>query len=170
MGKFKSKDHQQEQMDFSPIPTGEYTMHLVKSERKESSTSGNYYLNCQFSVTKGKFAKRVIFEIINLKNSNEKAQSIAEGQLSALMEAIGVGTLNDKWDLTPLMNKEFKAKVSTQKSEGYDDRNKISMYVPISKAKATDDEPKEAGTGAGSTPWDDEGKKKKKKKKKKNKK
>ncbi len=149
-----------DKMDFSPVPVGDYKLALVKAERKESQTAGNFYLNLQFSVVGGEHKKRVIFAIFNIENSNEVAQKIGRGDLSDLMMAVGVGDLKSMWDVKPLLNKPFKAKLSIKTDEKYGDKNIISAYYPSSEKVS-------------SNPFEedeDKSKKKKKKDKKKGKK
>ncbi len=165
---FKAGEHKDKAGDFGLLPLGDYQLALVKSERRESNTAGNYYLNLTFRVVKGEFTKRVIFVMLNLKNSNQVAQDIAEGQLAGLMLAVGVDELEDKWNLTSLMNKPFSANVGIQKSKdpAYADKNEIKKYHP-NKGESSK---KSANTGFDFGENTGEKKKKKKKKKKKDKK
>ena len=146
-----------DKMDFSPVPVGDYKLALVKAERKESQTAGNFYLNLQFSVVGGDYKKRVIFAIFNIENSNEVAQKIGRGDLSDLMIAVGVGDLKSMWDVKPLLNKPFKAAMGIKTDAQYGDKNIIKKYYPSSE----DD-----SSSSSSEPWDDVPEKPKKKKKK----
>lgn len=157
--------------NFDAIPADEYQLALVKAERKQSKTPGNYYLNCQFTVTKGEFKKRVIFHMFNLENANETAVEIAENNLREFMMSVGVTSIRDPWDLSKLMNIPFTAKVVVQKSDEYGDSNKIKRFVPLDGEGTTTDHM--ASKGSEKPPWEDEdeetpsnGKKKKKDKKK----
>lgn len=159
---FKASD-KKEGEGFQIMPAGEYTLALVKFERKESQTAGNFYANCQFSVTKGEFKKRVVFLILNLENANDTAQEIAEAQLRGLMDATGVGEIKNSWTLKPLLNKEFKATIKIRKDDTWGDKNEIANFIPKEDgAKTSSNDADPFG--------DDEPEKKKKKKKKKGKK
>ncbi len=151
---FNANDYDTSDDFGSVVPAGEYTLALVKAERKKSSTAGNYYLNCQFN---GKYDGKplVVWHIFNLKNSNTTAQEIAERDLAKFMKAVGVKVLKDKWDVSKLLNKPFIARLTVQKDEEYGDKNKISGWKPLESSSALLKEDK---------------KKKKKKKKKKDKK
>ncbi len=159
---FNAADHKEsDDRDFSvPMDKGIFTVMLVKSEKKESQKQGNFYLNTQFKVVNNdneKYNGRIIFNIFNLKNSNETAQTISEGQFSSFMLGCGVPTINDKWAPDELYNLPVQVRVGIQKSEGYDDKNNIERFL---KVDAT------AGEEDGGSPFgDDEPETKKKKKK-----
>lgn len=127
---FNANDYDTSDNIGSVAPAGEYTLALVKAERKESSTAGNYYLNCQFN---GKYDGKplVVWHMFNLKNSNTTAQEIAERDLAKFMKAVGVKVLKDKWDISQLLNKPFTARLTIQKDEQYGDKNKIAGWKAL---------------------------------------
>ena len=81
--------------DFSPLPDGEYQVRIAKCELKDTKDGTGNYLNFQLAVTEGKYAKRVIFAMVTLKNKSDKAEQIGHGQLRTIMEACGIPSLSD---------------------------------------------------------------------------
>jgi hypothetical protein len=153
MAKFKAKDHKGDSNNFEPIPAGEYTVALVKSEKRDSQTIGNKYLNLQFTITEGEHARRIIFMILNLKNSNEIAQKIAEENLAAFMNSAGVPELQDIWDLSPLLNKEVRVRLKIRKSPEYGDSNEIAAFLGTAIEKPKKKGKKKKGKNKSNIPF-----------------
>ena len=81
--------------DFSPLPEGEYTVTIKQADVKDTKAGNGQYINLRLDVADGKYARRVLFAMITLKNASEKAESIGRGQLRDLMSACGIGSLQD---------------------------------------------------------------------------
>ena len=129
---FNANDHKDDSGNFEPFPAGEYTFALVKVERKEANSSpGNYYQECQISVIKGEYKKRLIFLILPFE-STDAGKKYARAMLANMMLAIGISKIKDVWNLTPLLNKPFKAKVKITIDENgkYDPKNEIKRFIP----------------------------------------
>jgi len=120
------------------------------------------YINAEFAVTEGPFAKRRIFEniVVSGGKTNEKGESIAanisRSKIRAMLEsarnihpddssprAISARQINSWGDLEGLV---FLAKVGVEKgSENYPDKNKIALVITPDKP-----EYKAGGPAAGS--------------------
>jgi len=114
---------------FEPIPAREYEVMLIKSERKQSKNdpSGrNHYIECVFQVLTGEYKGRLLFERLNLENSNPDCVRIARGTLSAICRGVNVMKPNDTTDLhnIPLI---AKVKLVKRKDTG-DDANEIDSF------------------------------------------
>lgn len=108
---------------------------------KESKTSENMMLDCEFTVTEGEFAKRKIWQYMVVKGS-EKAVNISRKTLRAIVEAgravrpddMSQEAINSRkitgWgDLSGMC---FPVKVGIEKAQagsGYSDKNKILMVI-----------------------------------------
>jgi len=93
---FYAKDMpEQEGGDFSPIPAGEYTVEIKSAEIKPTKAGNGSYINARMDVIEGKYAKRVLFAIINIKNPSEVAEKIGRAQLGEIMRANNIATLQD---------------------------------------------------------------------------
>lgn len=73
------------------LPVGEYTMQIIKSERRDTKSGSGWYLQLEFDVLSGPCATgRKFWDRLNLKNTNEQAQSIAQRQFHAIYTALGM--------------------------------------------------------------------------------
>lgn len=73
------------------LPVGEYTMQIIKSERRDTKSGSGWYLQLEFDVLSGPCAPgRKFWDRLNLKNTNEQAQSIAQRQFHAIYTALGM--------------------------------------------------------------------------------
>jgi hypothetical protein len=116
-----------------PLPNGWYNVVMIESEMQPTkSADGSFRLAITFQVVDGQFAKRKLYEGLNLKNSNAMAQEIAYKQLSAIAHAVGVMQVDDS---SQLHNIPLKVKVKIKPAVGqYDAGNAISAYKHINEA------------------------------------
>lgn len=92
-----------EQMDFSPLPAGEYLCAIKTAEIKPTKDGTGRYVSILWEVQDGDFARRTIFSIINHKNKSEVAEKIGKAQLGDIMRANGIVTLTDTDQLIAAM-------------------------------------------------------------------
>lgn len=116
------------QMDFEPIPAGDYTAMITDSEMKPTKNGMGEYLQLVFEVCDGEYTGRKIFARLNLNNPNQTAVDIAQRELSAICHAVGVLTPNDS---SELHDKPMSIKVKIRQSQGYDPQNEISAYKKL---------------------------------------
>jgi hypothetical protein len=112
---------------FDPIPAGEYDAIIADSELKKTTKGNGEYLKLKLQVLNGQFQNRIVFDNLNIRNPNEKAQQIARGNLSAICRAVGVLTPKDS---SELHNKPLKIKLAIEKDEEYGDKNIVKAYKP----------------------------------------
>ena len=117
------------QSDFSPLPVGNYTVVITQSEMKPTKTGSGQYLQLTLQVVEGEYKNRLIFENINLINSNEVAVQIAQKTLSSICHAVGV--LHPK-DSNELHDKPLMIKVGIRPASGeYGEQNIIKARGPL---------------------------------------
>ncbi|MBC3540639.1 DUF669 domain-containing protein [Rufibacter sediminis] len=122
-----------ERDEFQPLPAGKYTMMIVNSEMKETSTGGEM-LVLEMDVQDGEYKGRKIFERLNLKNANTTAVDIAFRALGELCRAIGKAKVSDSVELH---NKRFIADVAVTPPKGeYGPGNRIKKYISMTEATA----------------------------------
>ena len=92
-----------QQMDFAPLPAGEYTCAIKTAEIKPTKDGTGKYVNLLWEVEDGEFARRTLFAIINIKNKSEVAEKIGKAQLGDIMRANGIATLTDTDQLIAAM-------------------------------------------------------------------
>lgn len=129
---------------FEPIPAGWYDAKIINSELKPTSNGTGTRLNLTFEIIGGEYNNRKVFEGLNVKNTSEKAQQIAQEQLSAICHAINVIQLKNT---EQLHGKPLRIKVKVRPEDkvgGYDARNEINGYENINGKNGA----AAAGTGA----------------------
>ncbi|APR98646.1 hypothetical protein [Wolbachia endosymbiont of Folsomia candida] len=119
-----------------------------------SLSTGSIYLNAEFTVTEGPYAKRKIFQIIGVKSGKaeggedswgeagrsmirsilESARNISSSDTSE--QANAARKLNSIADLNGL---EFTAKVGIEADSRYGNRNRIAMVITPEKPQKEDD-------------------------------
>lgn len=151
--------------DFSVIPAGTYVVEVIESE--ERATENGRMLKLTHKVVEGEYEGRRLWNNLNYIHKSADAQRIAQQQLGALCNAVGLkGEMDDTEELhgVPVL-----AKVKITKSEKYGEGNGISGYAPYNRegkfevkkaersAPANDraaEKPAAASSGGGkSLPW-----------------
>lgn len=129
--------------DFSPIPTGEYTAVITASDMKDTKSGSGKYLQLTYQIVDGEYKNRLIFENINLINSNEVAVQIAQKTLSSICHAVGV--LHPK-DSNELHDRPLTIKVGIRPASGeYGEQNIIKARGPLKPQQPTQ---------GGKRPWE----------------
>jgi len=148
--------------DYSPFPKGEYQLHALEAEEKDTSKKNGTYIKVKFEVVSGPHTGRLMWVNFNINNPSDAAQRIGRQQLVAWATACGKP---DATDTDTLLGKSFLANVDIQKgSDGYEDSNTIKSYLMSKKASATSaPKPTEkpttqvevvSETPKGANPWD----------------
>lgn len=114
---------------FDVLPAGEYRVCIVNSNRKPTKRGDGQIIEFEMQVLDGQYQNRKVWERINFINPNPTAQQIARGTLSAICRAVGV---LQPGDTAELHNKPMLAKVKVTKQEGYNDKNEVTKYSPVS--------------------------------------
>jgi hypothetical protein len=112
---------------FDVLPKGKYLCMAVNSEIKPTKNGSGDYLELTFEVLDGNGKGRKIWERLNIRNSNKKAEEISQRQLSALCRAIGVMNLQDT---DQLHNIPVMINVDIETREGYSPQNRVKGYEP----------------------------------------
>ena len=119
---------------FENLTPGWYTVRMVESEMKPTSTNTGSYLECQFEViAPAQFAGRKLWDRLNLNNPNPKTVEIANETLSAICHSVGIIQVQDSQQLhnCPLDAKVGMSKVTEQYPEP---RNEIKGYRKVQGA------------------------------------
>lgn len=118
------------------LPPGKYLSQLIESEMMPTRAGDGQLLKLVFEVLEGPYARRKIFDQLNLVNRNEQTVEIAQRQLSAICHTVEQVHVSDSEQL------HFKPLIVTLKVEPAgidkhgvqrDARNKVGGY---SSAKA----------------------------------
>ncbi len=135
------------QKAFDPLPNGEYLAIITGSEMKPTKDGKGEYLNLTYEVIDGPHKNRKVWSRHNLKNSNEKAVQIAQGELSAICRAAGILKPNVSVELhnMPML---LKVVVKPNKMTG-----EVSNDVKGWKAKGGQAPAGSAPAAGGPAPW-----------------
>lgn len=111
---------------FEPIPEGEYSCQIIRSEMKDTKAGTGQYLELRVQILDAPYTGRLIFERLNLINPNEVAVKIANRTLADICLACGVDEVEDSEELHGI---EFVAKVVMTEANGdYPPGNEIKKY------------------------------------------
>lgn len=143
---------------FAPLPPGEYTAMITKSEAKENKSGAGMHISATFQIVEGDYEGRLLFANWNVQNSNPTAEKIGRAELAACCRAVGV--MNPQ-DSTELHDKPILITVGLDKKDptrnvikGYDSLNSQppgTEAAPAAKAAAPVAAAAPAATGK--KPW-----------------
>jgi len=114
---------------FEVLPAGDYTCIITESEMADTSKGGQM-LKLTLQVIEGEHTNRMLFDRLNLVNSNPKAVEIAQRTLSAICHAVGKYQVSDSAELhnLPLI---ASVKIRPASADGqYGPQNDIKGYKP----------------------------------------
>lgn len=114
--------------DFDPLPDGEYPVIIIDSAFEPMKNGSGTSLKLTLQVIDGNFKDRLLWSRLSLQHTSEKAQDIAQRQLSAICHAVNVLQLSDT---VQLHNRPLIAKVKfIAATSEYKAKNEISAYKP----------------------------------------
>lgn len=111
-----------------PVPAGQYRVMITSSEVKPTKDTTGKLLELELVILDGEYKGRKLWDRLNIQNANAQAQSIAQGQLSAICHSVGVLQLKNS---SQLHNLPLLAKVVVDQSPGYDPKNEIKRYESV---------------------------------------
>ena len=116
--------------DFQPIPDGWYRAEIVESriektnKSKQANDNKNQYLELTWRILDGQYARRVVWDIINVINENSETVRIGKQDLAKRCIGLGVDSFSNS---SSLHNRPCMIKVTTRPaSNGFDAKNKVS--------------------------------------------
>lgn len=113
------------------IPNGIYKMQVKEAEVCTSKNGSGQYIKMTWEIVEGTYAKRIIFQNINIRNTSANAEKIGRGQLARVLTSMGITVCNNTDQLLykPVMG---KIGVEVDKTGQYEDRNKVISTSPYS--------------------------------------
>lgn len=128
---FTQSEVQNAQKDnFAPIPAGNYTAEVNRSEVKQTKDGRGSYLALSLKVLEGEFAGRLVFQNITLTNANATAQIIGREQMAQLAGACGILSLKDSEQLHGIPV-GIRVAIETDKSGQYEPRNSVKKFFGL---------------------------------------
>lgn len=110
------------------LPAGEYVATIVKSEKKESKSGGNFYINLEFAISEGQYEGRRFWGMLNLWNTNSIAVDIAQRELNSICHAIGRLRVDDSEELHGI---PMRVTLGVKEDKQYGAQNVIKGYKPL---------------------------------------
>ena len=146
----------QENRSSDPLPKGSYVVEITDAEIKDTKNRSGTGLKLEYTVIDPpEYARRKVFQFINLKHTNEQAEQIGQSQLSALCRATGIDKLADT---DQLFQKMLRIGVKIRAArDGYEASNDVSAYEALSDSASTMQPRPPATTAArpaGKKPWE----------------
>lgn len=83
---FDSNQHE-DMNDFTPVPIGEYKVHITNSELKDTKAGTGKFVKFEFTILDGEYQGRKIWTQLNLVNPNPVAVEIAQKEFATLCRA-----------------------------------------------------------------------------------
>lgn len=142
--------------DFAPIPSGWYTAKISEAELKTTKAGNGQYINVRYDITGPEYQGRVIFGMLNITNSSQKAEDIGRAQLGELLRAIGLPRIGDTDELIG-HDVQIKTKIQKDKTGEYEDKNIVTNWKSAGDAGYTDkipfDTPSPSDNNGSKPPW-----------------
>ena len=123
--------------DRSALPAGDYLVHIVKSEMKQTKAKNGHYLSLHMQVLSPEDKKgRFLFSNLNLDNPNPVAMEIANKELNSICQACDQEGVEDSEELhqLPFMVTVKVDPATAQWPEG----NSITAYKAESEYEGDD--------------------------------
>jgi len=109
-----------------PLPAGTYLAHITESDVQPLKSGTGEGLKLTFEIMDGQFKGRKVWEILNIRDSNEDSQRIPQSLLSALCHAVNVIKL---MDTAALHFKPVRINLTVREAQGiYKASNNIKGY------------------------------------------
>lgn len=143
----------QQPMSSEPLPAGAYTVEITNAEVKDLKSGNGTGLTVEYTVIDPQqFARRKVWQNLNIRHTNPQAEQIAQSQLSALCRAVGIGVLTDS---DQLFQRIVRINVKVRPGDGqYGPRNEVTGYESAGTATPTAAKPAAAAPAANkAAPW-----------------
>lgn len=133
------------------VPAAVYLANIIASELKDTKSGSGKYLQLTWEILEGPFARRKIFERLNVVNGNKTAENIGKSQYSKLCTAAGFPT--QQKISTVLHGIPCRIKVVVKTDAQYGDSNEIKNYEAVAGARPGMAAPASAAQPASAAPW-----------------
>jgi hypothetical protein len=148
------------QGDYTPVPPGEYKVHIIASEIVENSARTGHMLKLEIEILEGDQAGRKLYDRLNLENPNAQAVEIAQRTLSAICHAVGRLSVQDSEELhgIPMIAVVKVDPPRSANGKDYGPSNSVKTYkalnaaAPAAAKPASGFKPAPAAASGGATP------------------
>lgn len=130
---------EQPQYDNSPLPAGVYSVEVTNAEVKDLKSGNGVGLTLEFTVIDPvQYAKRKVWQNLNIQHTNATAQEIGERDLALMCRAIGIAIPEDTDEL---FGRVLRIRTKIRPAQGqYEARAEVAGYeqagtTPLTQAK-----------------------------------
>lgn len=140
LGEAFTTDDLPEGRSYDLIPEGWYTVTITKADLNATKAGNGTKIDMRYDIMGPSQQGRVMFDTINIRNPNAKAEEIGRQQLGEIMRAIGLARVEDTDQLIGA-SLQIKIKIrqpsEKDKANGYtEDRNAVGGYKAVDGAAA----------------------------------
>jgi hypothetical protein len=130
---FDTSTVEKRENSYELLPAGWYAAQVTESEVVELKSGNGQALKLTFEVLSAGYRGRKLWARLNVRHTNQKAETIAQQQLRELCDSIGVARFTNT---TLLHNKPVEVKVKIRKDDTgqYEDQNEVSGFRPVQGA------------------------------------
>jgi hypothetical protein len=117
---------------FEPLPAGKYRAQIIESEMVATRSGDGQMLKLTLEITEGPFARRKLWDQLNLVNPSSQAMEIAQRTLSAICHATGQLQVADSEQLhfkPMLVSVKYEPAGTDKHGVFHQARNKITGYA-----------------------------------------
>jgi Protein of unknown function (DUF669). len=139
---FNIMDYEASGIEFSALPSGQYVARIVEANLRLTknaiyNNTTERYLNIQFKIDSGVFSGRIVWDKLNIFNSNIEAQDIGRRRLRAIAKIGNIEEVLEKTkDTSCLVGCVIGIVVGTEEYNG-SLKNKIKSYKDIKSVSET---------------------------------
>jgi hypothetical protein len=132
---FNTDSVEKRENSYELLPAGWYTAQVTESEIVPLKSGNGQALKLTIEVLQDGYRGRKVWARLNVRHTNQQAESIAQQQLRELCESIGLARFRDT---SELHNKPMQIKVKVRKDETgqYEDQNEVSGFKPAAGGAA----------------------------------
>lgn len=126
------------------LPAGNYAGMVVNTDVRETKQKTGKYIWLEIAILTQGFQGRKVWGRINYENNSPEAQRIGQGQLGALLDAVGLGN-QPFTDTNVLHNKQIGIRVKIDNTGPNGPQNEVNGYMPVADVGGASAMPTMAG-------------------------
>jgi pyruvate/2-oxoglutarate dehydrogenase complex dihydrolipoamide acyltransferase (E2) component len=133
---------------FELLPAGEYVGQIIEFETKPTASGAGTYIKLTWELLNDGCKGRRVWQNINVRNENQKAQEIGQGEFAAIMKHTGLSARDDS---SAYLNRPvgLVLKIEKSKNPRYpDDRNAVDKFFNANDFVVGGRKPKPAAAAA----------------------
>jgi hypothetical protein len=128
---------------FDLLPKGRYTAMVVDTVLKPTKAGTGEYLEITLEIIDGNGRGRKVWDRLNIRNQNKKAEDISQQQLKALAKACGQ-SITPGFNTDMLHNVPVTIELDIEEREGWDPQNRVKNYIAANGQSAPVSAPRQA--------------------------